>query len=395
MGRTAYFDCASGISGDMTLAALLDCGGDAEMLISRLQSLNLGEWSLAVTDVSDHGIGARHVAVSVPPEQGHGRHLHHIEEIIRGGDLPPTVQDRAIAVFRRLAEAEAEIHKVDVQSLHFHEVGAVDAIVDIVGVCLLLDQLKVDRIACSPLPMGHGFVECMHGVIPLPAPATVALTRGFPTYGVDVEGELVTPTGAALMTTLATEFGPQPAMHVERVGYGAGTRRYPDRPNVLRVMLGEADVRATEEVCVVETNIDDLSPQLYDITQDRLFEAGALDVFTAPVFMKKNRPATLLTVLCSEQALRNIVAVLFAETTTLGVRISRCGRLCMERETVVLATEYGDIRIKVACWDGEQAKAMPEYDDVKAAALRNGVPARVIADAAMAAYRATAKGVNA
>ncbi len=389
MARIAYFDCPSGIAGDMTLAALLDCGADSAVLADRLRSLKLGPWSLNVTDDEDHGIGGLHVEVIADAEQGHGRHLHHIVEIISSSDLPVRVKEQSIAVFRRLGEAEASIHRVDIERLHFHEVGAVDAIVDIVGSCLLLDLLGVERVVCSPLPMGRGFVECMHGVIPLPAPATVELTRGVPTYGVELEAELVTPTGAALMVSLAERFGSQSAMRVQSVGYGIGKRRFADRPNVLRVMIGESGMGEDGHIVVVETSIDDLSPQFYDIAMDRLFNAGALDVHTTAISMKKNRPGTLLTVLCPESAVTDIAEVLFAETTTLGVRMYRCDRLCMERSTVVVATEYGPIRIKVATWGTGTPKAMPEYEDVKAAALKHGVPARVVGDAAVAAYRRT------
>ncbi len=387
MPRVAYFDCPSGIAGDMTLAALMDCGVDAAVLSDGLRSLRLDPWELRVVEDSDHGIGGLHAEVAVSAESGHGRHLHHIEEIIGASEVPHRVKEQAIAVFRRLGEAEAAIHRVDIQQLHFHEVGAVDAIVDIVGACLLLDLLGVDTVTCSPLPMGRGQVECMHGVIPLPAPATVALTQGVRTYGVELEAELVTPTGAALMVTLAERFGPQPSMRVQKVGYGIGTRRFSDRPNVLRVMIGEADAIELGQVVVIETNIDDLSPQFYDIAMERLFEAGALDVYTSAIGMKKNRPGTLLTVLCPEDRVRSVTEVLFSETTTLGVRMFRCDRLCMERKTVSVATRYGTIRLKIASWEGGNPKVMPEYEDVKAAAMQFGVPARVISEHAIAAYR--------
>lgn len=412
MGRVAYFDCPSGIAGNMALGALLACGADRDALIRRLGTLDLGEWSLEVVRKEEHGIGALHVDVKTPPETGHGRHLHHIEAMISSGDLPDRVRAQAIAVFRRLGEAEAGIHGVDIQSLHFHEVGAVDAIVDIVGTCLLLHDLGVDRVVCSPLPMGRGFVRCMHGVIPLPAPATVALTRGVPTYGVDIEGELVTPTGAALMTALADEFGPQPSMRVESVGYGAGTMTLPDRPNIVRVMVGQPGSGEVREVAVVETNVDDMSPQLFDVAMERLLQVGALDVYASPIQMKKNRPGLLITVMCPPECVRAVVEVLFSETTTLGVRVRNCERMCMEREVVAVTTEYGDIRVKVGRWDAARrdeaaasavsaseehgtrqsgdagiCKAMPEYDDVKAAALRHGVPARVVAEAAVRAFR--------
>ena len=393
MGRIAYFDCPSGISGNMALGALLACGADRDRFVTLMQTLNIGDWSLEITPKQEHGIGALHVEVRTPPETGHGRHLHHIEDIIGGSDLPEAVRDRAIAVFRRLGEAEAAIHQTDIQSLHFHEVGAVDAIVDIVGTCLLLQLLNIDRIVCSPLPMGRGFVKCMHGMIPLPAPATVELTRGIPTYGVDLEAELVTPTGAALMASLADAFGPQPSMRLETVGYGAGTMTLPDRPNLLRVMIGGAGSGEAREVAIIETNLDDMSPQMYDLAIERLYANGALDVYAAAIQMKKNRPGVLLTVLCAPADTARLADVLFRETTTLGVRVMRSERICMEREIVTVATEYGDIRIKVArstspasANHAGTSKAMPEYDDVRSAAVRHGVAAAEVSQAALRAY---------
>ncbi len=386
MARVAYFDCFSGVSGDMALGALLACGIAPEQLQKALSGLDIGAWSLEVEPVSRHGIGALHVVLKAPQDPSHGRHLHHIEEIISQAALPSKVQEAAIAVFRNLAQAEAHIHQTDIQSLHFHEVGAVDAILDIVGTCLLLEQLGVDQVVASPLPMGRGFVDCMHGRIPLPAPAVVELTKGIPTYGVDVEAELVTPTGAALLTTLATNFGPQPLMRVTASGYGAGTRELPDRPNLLRVLIGEVEEPRGETIAVVETNIDDLSPQFYESVMERLFTAGALDVYTQPILMKKNRPAVLLTVLCPPELVDRMASLLFEQTTTLGVRTCNVQRRCMARDWVQVDTIYGKIRVKVARWGNAVAKAMPEYDDVKKAADACAAPVARVWEAAMAAY---------
>lgn len=397
MMRTAYFDCFSGVSGDMALGALIQCGVEPDRLKELLSGLDLGDWSLSAERVSRHGIGALRVTVHAPDAHGHGRHLADIEHIIERASLPAWVAQSAASVFAHLAEAEARIHQTDVQSLHFHEVGAVDAIIDIVGACALLHELGVDHIAASPLPMGHGFVECMHGTIPLPAPAVIELTRGIPTYGVDVEGELVTPTGAAILAALAAQFGPAPPMKVMASGYGAGSRDLPDRPNLLRVVIGEGAAASgpdgpcgsedRDDIAVIETNMDDLSPQFYDTAMARLFAAGALDVFTHPVQMKKNRPGTMLTVLCRPVDVDLMAAVLFAETTTLGIRVTRAQRRCMERSSVVVSTEYGDIRVKTAWWGEEIAKAMPEYDDVKHAAEQSSTPAPVVWESALAAYR--------
>lgn len=386
MARIAYFDCFSGISGDMILGGLFACGGDPNAFHKTLSRLDLGDWTLNVEPVTRSGIGALRAIVTAQPEEVHGRHLHHIVDMIVAAGLPDKVTHSSVAVFRKLAEAEARIHQTDVESLHFHEVGAVDAIVDIVGACVLLEQLGIDRICASPLPMGHGFVDCMHGVIPLPAPAVVEILKGIPTYGVDVEAELVTPTGAALLATLASDFGSQPRMRIAASGYGAGSRELPHRPNLLRVLIGESDDHVGEEVAIVETNIDDLSPQFYDAVMDRLFAAGALDVYTEPIHMKKNRPAVLLTVLCAPEAVDVISSLLFAETTTLGVRIGRMERRCMEREFTSVTTPFGEVRIKVARWTGGIAKAMPEYDDIRRAADATAVPVARVWEAAMAEY---------
>jgi len=393
VARIAYFDCFSGASGDMILGALLQCGVRTGELGEYFRRLDLGHWSLTAEPVTRHGIAGFRVVVECTEEQEHGRHLGDIEDLIRQAGLPAVVEERAIAVFRRLAEAEAAIHQRDVQSLHFHEVGAVDAVVDIVGACALLDILNVSEVVCSPLPMGRGFVECMHGTIPLPAPAVAELTKGCPVYGVDVEAELVTPTGAAILTTLASRFGPMPPMKVAEVGYGAGSRELADRPNLLRVFIGEtASPPDRDEVAVVETNIDDLSPQFYEAAIERLFKAGALDVFTQPIYMKKNRPAVLLSVICPPELVDAVAEVMFAETSTIGVRIMKAERRCMNRWIEVVSTEFGDIRMKVAQWQDTATKAMPEYDDIRRLADEKGVPVQQVWEAAMAAYR-NKKGV--
>lgn len=386
MTRLAYFDCFSGASGDMLLGALLDAGRDDLDLSVLLSGLAIGDWTCTVEKIARHGIGASRVHITAPPDRGHGRRLADIETIITNSRLPESVVDRSVAVFRRLAAAEAHVHQTDVQSIHFHEVGAVDAIIDIVGVCALLDALHIDAVYASALPAGHGFVECMHGTIPIPAPAVLELTSGIPTYGVDVEAELVTPTGAALLVELAQGFGSMPAMRPASAGYGAGIRELPDRPNLLRVIIGErAEVPEATEVLRVETTIDDLSPQFYEIAMERLFAAGALDVTLQPVHGKKNRPAVLCTVLCERPGFDAIADVLFSETTTLGIRYAPMQRVCLERRSVSVRTAYGQVRVKVGMWN-DQEKPMPEYEDVRALAQSSGVPARVIAQAALRAY---------
>lgn len=388
--RVAYFDTFSGISGDMTLGALLACGGDEAHLRRELSKLKITGWKLDIASTSKNGIGATDVTVSLTEPQGHGRHLHHIEEILTASDIAPSVKERALKIFTRLAEAEAKIHQTTVERIHFHEVGAVDAIVDIVGSCVLLDQLGVEAVYCSPLPMSHGFVECAHGTIPLPAPAVLELLQDVPVYSVDVEGELVTPTGAALMKTLASGFGPMPAMRISTSGYGAGKKEFGNRPNLLRVVIGEAvgDVfTGAPEIGVLETNLDDLSPQIYEVLTERLLAAGAADVYLTPIQMKKGRPATLLTVLSPLDRTDALTEVIFRESTTLGLRQTTMRRQCLDREWRTVDTEFGPIRMKVGTWKGTETTATPEYEDVRAAALAHDVPVKRVQEAAVVAYR--------
>jgi pyridinium-3,5-bisthiocarboxylic acid mononucleotide nickel chelatase len=388
--RTAWFDCFSGISGDMTLGALLACGGSEDHLRQELAKLSMTGWRLDIAPTSKNGIGATDVTVTLTEPQGHGRHLHHIEEILKKSEVSSTVRDRAMAVFTRLAEAEAKIHQTTIERIHFHEVGAVDAIVDIVGSCVLMDQLGIEQIVCAPLPMGRGFIDCAHGTIPLPAPATVEILQGVPVYSVDTEGELVTPTGAALMKTLAGGFGTMPPIKISASGYGAGKKDFGNRPNLLRVVIGETTedrFTGAPEVALLETNLDDLSPQLYEPLTESLLAAGAVDVFLSPIQMKKGRPGTLLTVLAAPDRTENLIDVLFRESTTLGVRYSTMKRVCLDRDWRTVTTEYGPIRIKVGSWRGTETTATPEYDDVKSAAAKYNVPVKKVQEAAVVAYR--------
>jgi len=385
----AYFDCFSGVSGDMALGALIACGVDADDLRAELARLNLPGWKLDAQPTSLNGIGATDVTVTQTEEPQQGRHLADIEAILTASDLTDNVRQKASAVFRRLAEAEAKVHQTMPDRIHFHEVGAIDAIVDIVGVCIALERLGVEALHCAPLPMSRGFAECTHGTIPLPAPAVLELARGVPVYSVDVEGELVTPTGAALMTTLAHRFGPMPTMTIQTIGYGAGKRRFSNRPNLLRVVIGETVEDAfsgAPEVAVLETNLDDFSPQFYEPLSERLFAAGAMDVFLAPIQMKKGRPATLLTALAPPEKAEALANVIFAETTTLGIRFQTMRRLCLEREWVTVETAYGPIRVKVGRWRGTETTAAPEYEDVKAAARAHNAPIKAVYQAAILAY---------
>ena len=391
--RIAYFDCFSGVSGDMTLGALLACGADETELRERLGALNVPGYELRVTRVTRQGITATDVDVHLnEAEQGHERHLSDIAAILESSALPPGVRQKALAIFTRLADAEAKIHGTTREQIHFHEVGAVDAIIDIVGSCLLLDMLGVERVVTSSIPCGHGTIKCQHGIMPVPAPATMELLQGFPVHSVDIKGELVTPTGAALLTTLSdpATAGKMPAMRVLAGGFGAGKKQFkPDMPNLLRVILGETEEAATggddtpQTVAVLETNLDDQNPEGFDLLMERAFAAGALDIFFAPIQMKKNRPAALLTVLCPPDKADALAALLFRETSTFGIRAREQHRYTLARSWRTVATEFGDIRLKAGTWLGEEVTVAPEYEDCKRAALAYGVPLRRVYEAAL------------
>jgi uncharacterized protein (TIGR00299 family) protein len=381
--KIAYFDCIAGASGDMILGALLDAGLPEATLRARLAELRLDGFDLRCQQVLKNGFSATKVDVLVA-EDVPARHLPEIEAIVLESDLSPAIQEQALAIFRRLGEVEASIHGTTLDQVHLHELGAVDTIVDVTGALAGLDALGVERIYASPLPMGRGFVRGAHGLIPLPAPATVALLEGVPVVGSDLDMELVTPTGAALLSSLASGFGPIPAMTLTAAGYGAGSRDLPI-PNVLRLLLGEQAApndAVTETLAMLETNVDDLNPEIYDYVMARLFEAGALDVFLSPIQMKKNRPATLLRLICRPDGAGELMAILFAETSTLGVRQQLVTRRCLAREMHTVETPYGTVRVKVARWGEGQVKAAPEYDDCRRLAESSGVPLREVYRAA-------------
>ncbi len=388
--KIAYFDCFSGVSGDMTLGALLACGADEAEFRARLGALDVPGYELSVQRVAREGITATDVDVRLlESEQGHGRHLSDIAAILEASSLPTAVKRNALAVFTRLADAEAKIHGTSRDEIHFHEVGAVDAIVDITGACLLLDMLGVERVVTSSIPCGYGTIKCQHGIMPVPAPATMELLQGFPVHSMDIKGELVTPTGAALLTTLSDPLtaGRMPAMRVLGSGFGAGKKQFkPDMPNLLRVILGEtedASDRTPQTVAVLETNLDDQNPEGFELVMERAFAAGALDVFFVPISMKKNRPATLLSVLCPPDKADALAALLFRETGTFGIRVREQSRYTLTRSWRTVQTEFGDIRLKAGAWQGEEVTVAPEYEDCKRAALSHGVPLRRVYEAAL------------
>jgi uncharacterized protein (TIGR00299 family) protein len=383
--KLAYFDCFSGISGDMTLGALVDAGCDLEHLRVELRGLQVPGWELSAEKVWKNGMAATHVHVKTEDQQKH-RSLSTILEILHNSQLAPQVRERAAAIFQKLGEAEARVHDVPLEKIHFHEVGAVDAIVDIVGTCIGFSTLGIEKFACSALNVGGGVAKMAHGVLPVPAPATANLLQGKPTYSNGVPRELVTPTGAAIVATLCDWFGPQPAMSVSAIGYGAGTADLEGQPNVLRIMIGEAAQKGVagfdEEIAVIEANLDDMNPQIYGYFLEKALAAGALDVYTTPVQMKKNRPGTLLTVLCKPQDTNTLMSLIFAETTTFGARTYRAQRRTLPRESVTVTTSFGDVRMKVSRVNGRILHVAPEYDDCRKLAVEKNVPLqRVISEA--------------
>lgn len=385
--RCAYFDCFCGAAGDMILAALVHAGLKLDFLQEVVARLRLPGVELDAAPVQRGGFAATHITVRTAHEaHHHHRHLPDILKIIAAAQFSPRVTKDAGRVFTRLAEAEAAAHGISVDKVHFHEVGAADAIVDIVGACAGLEALGIEKLVCSPIPTGSGTVECAHGILPVPAPATAELLRGVPLAACDEPGELTTPTGAAILTTLAESFGPLPPMRLASIGYGAGTRENRSRPNILRVLIGDLPVPAgdaPESILVLETQVDDATGQNVAYAVERLLEAGALDVFTVPIGMKKGRPGQLVTVLCRPTDAAALEAILFGETTTLGVRRHECQRTALERTTQTVTTRFGALRVKVGRRGDQVVQAWPEYEDCAAAARTHGVPLRTVQDAAL------------
>jgi len=383
--RLAYFHCASGVSGDMCLGALMDAGAPVNALKRELKKLGLKGYSLSLSETMRAGLKASKATVRINKDNTSAKRLKDVMTIINGSSLSPAIKKKGLAVFQRLFEAEALVHGTTPGRAHLHELGAVDAMVDIMGTIICLDLLEIERVACSEVNLGSGSIETSHGILPVPAPATAELLRGRPVYS-DGAGELATPTGAALMAAFAHSFGPMPAMSIEVIGTGAGGMDIPTRPNVLRVFIGEAASMEPEgeRVTVMETNIDDMSPEIYGYVMERLFEAGAFDVWTTQAAMKKNRPATVLSAICPEQAAPALMEVILTETTTLGLRYYSAGRVTLGRSTRKVKTPYGEITIKDAYMGERLIKSSPEYEDARLAAKKHKVPLRDVMDAAKA-----------
>ena len=378
--KQLYLDCFAGISGDMLLGALIDLGVSEDVLREELGKLKLPGYTISTRHVVKQNISATKFDCH-DEHHGHSHHRHNEHEhkhrgyteiaaMIQKSALSENVKRRALSVFKRIGEAEAKIHGIALDKVHFHEVGAVDSIVDIVGACIALEKLGVDEVQASPPRLGSGFVETAHGKFPVPAPATLELLKGAPVQSGDEPVELVTPTGAALLREFCTKFGPMPAMSIEKVGYGAGTRDLEKTPNVLRAVLGEPMVSETDVISVIETNIDDMNPQLFGDVMEKLLTAGALDVFFTSIQMKKNRPGTLLTVLCERGGVDRMVETLLTHTTSFGVRVHETQRRKLSREIVTVQTKFGEIEVKVGRLAGKVVSRSPEYESCKLAASK-------------------------
>lgn len=387
MTTIAYLDCFAGISGDMLLGALIDVGWPEARLREVIARLKLGDVHVNVERVVKHGISATQVKILSSPHQPH-RGLNDLASIVIQADLPGFIQERAISALKLLAEAESAVHNVPIEKIHFHEVGAVDTIVDIVGALVGILELNIESVHCTRVPWSRGTVQTEHGILPVPPPAVAMLLRDVPVVGVDIEGETVTPTGATLVRTIAQQFGPMPSMRVSRVGYGAGRRDWPDRPNVLRLMIGESPESTSglqvETLTQLACNLDDMNPEWYASLISRLYDTGALDVWLTPVQMKKNRPGIVVEVLTQSENAASLRALLLRHTTTLGVRETTVTRYSLERRVETVETVYGSVRMKVATLPDGSQKASPEHDDCAARANEKSVS---VGDVWLAAMR--------
>jgi uncharacterized protein (TIGR00299 family) protein len=389
--KIAYFDLIAGASGDMILGALIDAGLSLDVLRYDLSVLDLNEFHLTAKKVDKNGFSATKVDVLVQDKVPE-RHLPQIESIITSSNLSEEITEQAITIFRQLGKVEAKIHDTSLDQVHLHELGGVDTIVDVVGVILGLKTLGIEKVVVSPFPLGRGFIKGAHGQIPLPAPATLALLKGVPILGIEIDAELVTPTGAVLLTSLADTFGEIPPMKLESIGYGAGGRDLPI-PNLLRVIIGEST--PSEKVTIgsyvmLETNIDDLNPEVYPYVMEQLFKSGALDVFLTPIQMKKNRPGTMLQVLAGSKDVPRLRKIIFEETTTLGIRQHSIERWALERESREILTPYGIVRVKIAQLGGGKSKVAPEFEDCRKLAVIHEVPIREVYFAALSELKGSA-----
>ena len=382
--KIAYFDCFSGISGDMTVGALLDAGLKIETLEEELKKLGLSGYQLEVNKVVKKGISATKFNVKIK-EEGMERRFKDILTILKKSKLDEEIKKETKKIFFNIAQAESKIHQKDIDKIHFHEIGGLDSIIDITSAVIGIKTLGIEEIHSSALPVGKGFVKCAHGVIPVPAPATLELLKNIPTYSGGIESEMITPTGAAIISTLTKSFRKRPLMKIEKIGYGAGEKEF-TIPNLLRVSIGEKiakdedfkDDYIRDEAVLIETNIDDINPEFYDYIVEKLFSQGVLDVFLTPIQMKKNRPAHMLSIIVYEQNLKEILEVLFSESTSLGIRIREIKRLRLTQQNFIAETKYGKIKVKVGMFKGEIKNIAPEYEDCKKIAKQHQIPLKEV-----------------
>lgn len=393
--KILYLDCPMGISGDMFLAALIDLGVDPKMILRELKKLPVDRIDVEIKKVSRHSITGTAFKVKLA-ESHHHRTFRDIKKIIDESPLSPKVKSLSAAIFKVIAEAEGKIHGIKANEVHFHEIGAMDSIIDIVGAAVAVDSLKVNKVASSPIALGTGWARTMHGTIPIPAPATLEILKGVPTAASTAPFELTTPTGAAIVKTLASSFGPMPPMTIEAAGYGAGKKDFKESANLLRAVIGTGTTSGggsgerTDRLTLLETNIDDMSPQVAGYLLEKLLSTGALDAYYTPVQMKKGRPGVLLTVLADNENKDALLDVIFAESTTIGVRAHEVERHCLERKMAKVKTPFGMIKVKIALREGRVMNIQPEYEDCKAAAEKKGAPLKKVMDAA----REGAKGLG-
>lgn len=400
--KLAYLDCSSGISGDMFLGALLDAGLAPKQLLGELKKISLGFYEFKRTRALRGGIAGTRIEIRNPGKQP-SRNLAEIEKLIKESALSESVKEKAVKIFQKLAEAEGKLHAKPPGEAHFHEVGALDAIIDIVGACVGLELSEISELNCSPLNVGGGRVEAAHGSLPVPAPAAAELLKDIPVYSTNVEGELVTPTGAAIVSTLASSFGPMPSMVIRQIGYGAGEKEFPKHPNVARLFVGQpmgrpkaaAGPPGDELVAIIEANVDDMSPQLYGYLVEQALGAGALDVTCSSIQMKKNRPGLAVSILCEPDKADALAQLVFEQTTTIGLRIHEARRKVLERESVSVETPYGSVRVKLAKRDGKVVNVAPEFDDCQRLATEKSAPLKQVILAAQIAYAERDKEVPA
>ena len=384
--KVLCYDCFSGISGDMNLGAMLDLGIELSYLKGELEKLNLGGWELIAEKSQRHGISGTKVTVRQTVHEHAHRHLSDIQKIINGSLLPDEVKELSMKIFRKIADAEAKVHGIPVDKVHFHEVGAIDSIVDITGAAICFAALKPEAVFVSEIELGSGFVKCDHGSLPVPAPATAEIVRDLPVRTGGVGFEATTPTGAAILSVLGTEFGSTQAVRISRTGYGVGHKDHPEIPNLLRVSLGETvSLSATgHKALLIESNIDDMNPEFYDHVSERLFKAGASDVYFSQIIMKKGRPGVVLKVICETHLEDVMKEIIFRESTTLGIRIFEFRKETLAREFGKINTQYGEMTVKKSFYENVPVSFKPEYEECKRVAAENGIPVKEVYNHVMA-----------